>query len=119
MAPEGTFTDIPISNIRRVRLQFFSMLVVFSHEFSRLICVPCSALPQVIAQRLMQSKQTIPHYYLSIDVNMGKVLVLRKELNQVSPGILAWEKPTLFSASCGSVLDCLWQNEIFLMSADS
>ncbi|NXL14195.1 ODP2 dehydrogenase, partial [Setophaga kirtlandii] len=52
-APEGTFTDIPISNIRRV-----------------------------IAQRLMQSKQTIPHYYLSIDVNMGKVLVLRKELNQ-------------------------------------
>uniref|UniRef100_A0A8C3VBZ6 Acetyltransferase component of pyruvate dehydrogenase complex n=1 Tax=Catharus ustulatus TaxID=91951 RepID=A0A8C3VBZ6_CATUS len=54
-APEGTFTDIPISNIRRV-----------------------------IAQRLMQSKQTIPHYYLSIDVNMGKVLVLRKELNQVS-----------------------------------
>uniref|UniRef100_A0A8C3NBD1 Acetyltransferase component of pyruvate dehydrogenase complex n=1 Tax=Geospiza parvula TaxID=87175 RepID=A0A8C3NBD1_GEOPR len=57
-APEGTFTDIPISNIRRV-----------------------------IAQRLMQSKQTIPHYYLSIDVNMGKVLVLRKELNQVSENI--------------------------------
>ncbi|NXY51451.1 ODP2 dehydrogenase, partial [Ceuthmochares aereus] len=53
-APAGTFTDIPISNIRRV-----------------------------IAQRLMLSKQTIPHYYLSIDVNMGEVLVLRKELNQV------------------------------------
>uniref|UniRef100_A0A663LZD1 Acetyltransferase component of pyruvate dehydrogenase complex n=1 Tax=Athene cunicularia TaxID=194338 RepID=A0A663LZD1_ATHCN len=52
-APVGTFTDIPISNIRRV-----------------------------IAQRLMQSKQTIPHYYLSVDVNMGEVLVLRKELNQ-------------------------------------
>ncbi|NXG36818.1 ODP2 dehydrogenase, partial [Dromaius novaehollandiae] len=52
-APVGTFTDIPISNIRRV-----------------------------IAQRLMQSKQTIPHYYLSIDINMGEVLVLRKELNQ-------------------------------------
>ncbi|NXP49356.1 ODP2 dehydrogenase, partial [Heliornis fulica] len=52
-APVGTFTDIPISNIRRV-----------------------------IAQRLMQSKQTIPHYYLSVDINMGEVLVLRKELNQ-------------------------------------
>lgn len=38
---------------------------------------------QVIAQRLMQSKQTIPHYYLSVDVNMGEVLMLRKELNQV------------------------------------
>lgn len=32
----------------------------------------------------MQSKQTIPHYYLSIDVNMDQVLELRKELNAVS-----------------------------------
>ncbi|XP_030361208.1 dihydrolipoyllysine-residue acetyltransferase component of pyruvate dehydrogenase complex, mitochondrial [Strigops habroptila] len=56
-APEGTFTDIPISNIRKV-----------------------------IAQRLLQSKQTIPHYYLSIDINMGEVLVLRKELNQMVSG---------------------------------
>ncbi|XP_030601841.1 dihydrolipoyllysine-residue acetyltransferase component of pyruvate dehydrogenase complex, mitochondrial [Archocentrus centrarchus] len=51
-APTGTFTDIPISSIRKV-----------------------------IAQRLMQSKQTIPHYYLSVDVNMDQVLELRKELN--------------------------------------
>uniref|UniRef100_A0A3Q3XF66 Acetyltransferase component of pyruvate dehydrogenase complex n=1 Tax=Mola mola TaxID=94237 RepID=A0A3Q3XF66_MOLML len=51
-APAGTFTDIPISNIRKV-----------------------------IAQRLMQSKQTIPHYYLSVDVSMDQVLELRKELN--------------------------------------
>ncbi|XP_076836133.1 dihydrolipoyllysine-residue acetyltransferase component of pyruvate dehydrogenase complex, mitochondrial [Brachyhypopomus gauderio] len=50
--PTGTFTDIPISNIRRV-----------------------------IAQRLLQSKQTIPHYYLSVDINMDQVLDLRKELN--------------------------------------
>lgn len=39
---------------------------------------------QVIAQRLMQSKQTIPHYYLSVDVSMDQVLELRKELNAVS-----------------------------------
>uniref|UniRef100_A0AAY4CPQ6 Acetyltransferase component of pyruvate dehydrogenase complex n=1 Tax=Denticeps clupeoides TaxID=299321 RepID=A0AAY4CPQ6_9TELE len=50
--PTGSFTDIPVSNIRRV-----------------------------IAQRLMQSKQTIPHYYLSVDVNMDQVLELRRELN--------------------------------------
>ncbi|XP_048418335.2 dihydrolipoyllysine-residue acetyltransferase component of pyruvate dehydrogenase complex, mitochondrial [Stegostoma tigrinum] len=51
--PTGTFTDIPLSNIRKV-----------------------------IAQRLMQSKQTIPHYYLSIDVNMDNILELRKQLNE-------------------------------------
>ncbi|XP_073513224.1 dihydrolipoyllysine-residue acetyltransferase component of pyruvate dehydrogenase complex, mitochondrial isoform X2 [Phyllobates terribilis] len=53
--PTGVFTDIPISNIRKV-----------------------------IAQRLMQSKQTIPHYYLSIDINLGEILKLRKELNEVT-----------------------------------
>ncbi|XP_030076489.1 dihydrolipoyllysine-residue acetyltransferase component of pyruvate dehydrogenase complex, mitochondrial [Microcaecilia unicolor] len=52
--PTGVFTDIPVTNIRRV-----------------------------IAQRLMLSKQTIPHYYLSIDINMGEILHLRKELNEV------------------------------------
>lgn len=41
-------------------------------------------LLQVIAQRLMQSKQTIPHYYLSVDISMDQVLELRKELNAVS-----------------------------------
>ena len=46
-------------------------------------CIYVSPL-QVIAQRLMQSKQTIPHYYLSVDVNMDQVLELRKELNAVS-----------------------------------
>ncbi|EMP35138.1 Dihydrolipoyllysine-residue acetyltransferase component of pyruvate dehydrogenase complex [Chelonia mydas] len=51
--PSGVFTDIPISNVRRV-----------------------------IAQRLMQSKQTIPHYYLSIDINVEEILALRKELNK-------------------------------------
>lgn len=50
---------------------------------SKLMCMYLS-LPQIIAQRLMQSKQTIPHYYLSVDVNMDQVLELRKELNAVS-----------------------------------
>uniref|UniRef100_A0A7N8WPR4 Acetyltransferase component of pyruvate dehydrogenase complex n=1 Tax=Mastacembelus armatus TaxID=205130 RepID=A0A7N8WPR4_9TELE len=48
---------------------------------SKLKCIYLS-LPQVIAQRLMQSKQTIPHYYLSVDVNMDQVLEIRKELNE-------------------------------------
>ena len=50
---------------------------------------------QVIAQRLMQSKQTIPHYYLSVDVNMGEVLLVRKELNKVKD----LEIPTINSKS--------------------
>ncbi|XP_054476075.1 pyruvate dehydrogenase protein X component, mitochondrial [Anoplopoma fimbria] len=47
----GTFTEIPASNIRRV-----------------------------IAQRLTQSKTTIPHAYASVDCDMAAVMLLRKDL---------------------------------------
>ncbi|KAJ8321937.1 hypothetical protein KUTeg_000408 [Tegillarca granosa] len=38
---------------------------------------------QTIAKRLLESKQTIPHYYLTIDVNVDNVIQLRKELNEI------------------------------------
>ena len=36
---------------------------------------------QIIAARLTESKQKIPHYYLSIDVQVDSLLALRKRLN--------------------------------------
>ncbi|XP_035251908.1 pyruvate dehydrogenase protein X component, mitochondrial [Anguilla anguilla] len=47
----GTFTEVPASNVRRV-----------------------------IAQRLTQSKTTIPHAYATIDCDLGAVLQLRRDL---------------------------------------
>uniref|UniRef100_UPI003AAF82E1 pyruvate dehydrogenase protein X component, mitochondrial n=1 Tax=Centroberyx gerrardi TaxID=166262 RepID=UPI003AAF82E1 len=49
----GTFTEIPASNVRRV-----------------------------IAQRLTQSKTTIPHAYATVDCDMAAVMKLRKNLAQ-------------------------------------
>lgn len=36
---------------------------------------------QVIARRLLESKTTIPHYFLTVEVNMDSIAKLRKELN--------------------------------------
>ncbi|GFR28135.1 dihydrolipoyllysine-residue acetyltransferase component of pyruvate dehydrogenase complex, mitochondrial [Trichonephila clavata] len=47
------------------------------------IDIPMTNIRQVIARRLLQSKQTIPHYYLSLDVNMDRILRLRAELNNM------------------------------------
>ncbi|XP_077452378.1 pyruvate dehydrogenase protein X component, mitochondrial [Stigmatopora argus] len=47
----GTFTELPATNVRRV-----------------------------IAQRLTQSKTTIPHAYASVDCDMAAVMKLRKDL---------------------------------------
>ena len=40
-----------------------------------------SNIRKVIARRLTESKQTVPHYYLTIDIRLDPLLALRKELN--------------------------------------
>ena len=39
--------------------------------------IPVSNMRKVIGSRLTQSKQELPHYYLTVDINMDKVLKLR------------------------------------------
>jgi pyruvate dehydrogenase E2 component (dihydrolipoamide acetyltransferase) len=53
---EGTYTDVALTNIRRV-----------------------------IAQRLQESKRDIPHFYLTVDCEIDKLLKLREELNGRAP----------------------------------
>ncbi|WP_419901569.1 pyruvate dehydrogenase complex dihydrolipoamide acetyltransferase [Kiloniella sp.] len=42
---------------------------------------PLTSMRRVIANRLTESKQTVPHFYLSVDCEMDKLLAFRKELN--------------------------------------
>ena len=42
---------------------------------------PHSSMRRVIARRLTESKQTVPHFYLSIDCTIDELLKVRKELN--------------------------------------
>ncbi len=43
---------------------------------------PLSNMRKVIAKRLSESKQTIPHFYLTVDCNLDKLLKLRTEINE-------------------------------------
>ncbi|XP_054269137.1 dihydrolipoyllysine-residue acetyltransferase component of pyruvate dehydrogenase complex, mitochondrial-like isoform X1 [Macrosteles quadrilineatus] len=44
---------------------------------------PISNIRSVIAKRLLQSKQTIPHYYLTVDINVDEVLKIRTKINSL------------------------------------
>jgi len=48
--------------------------------------VPNSSMRKVIARRLSESKQTVPHFYVSVDVELDALLALRSRLNAASPG---------------------------------
>jgi pyruvate dehydrogenase E2 component (dihydrolipoamide acetyltransferase) len=47
--------------------------------------VPVSQMRKTIARRLSESKFTAPHFYLTMEINMDKVVQARKSLNEVSP----------------------------------
>jgi pyruvate dehydrogenase E2 component (dihydrolipoamide acetyltransferase) len=47
--------------------------------------VPHDGMRRTIAQRLTQSTQTIPHFYLTIDCNIGKLLAAREDINAAAP----------------------------------
>nr|CAH7726884.1 unnamed protein product [Callosobruchus chinensis] len=44
--------------------------------------IPVSGMRATIAKRLLQSKTTVPHYYLTIEVNVDKLLQCRQEFNK-------------------------------------
>ncbi len=47
--------------------------------------VPLDGMRRTIAARLMQAKQTIPHFYLTADLDIGRLLALREEANAAAP----------------------------------
>jgi pyruvate dehydrogenase E2 component (dihydrolipoamide acetyltransferase) len=47
--------------------------------------VPHDGMRKIIAQRLLQAKQTIPHFYLSITCDLENLLAVRERLNAHAP----------------------------------
>jgi pyruvate dehydrogenase E2 component (dihydrolipoamide acetyltransferase) len=57
--------------------------------------IPHDNVRKIIASRLLESKQTIPHYYLNIDTEIDALLELREQINAAAPkdkdGNPAWK----------------------------
>ncbi|MDI7863253.1 pyruvate dehydrogenase complex dihydrolipoamide acetyltransferase [Rhizobiaceae bacterium n13] len=47
--------------------------------------VPHDGMRKTIAKRLVESKQTIPHFYVSVDCELDALLALRTQLNDAAP----------------------------------
>ena len=47
--------------------------------------IPHDGMRKTIARRLLESKQTVPHFYLTLDVELDALLKLRAELNASAP----------------------------------
>ena len=47
--------------------------------------VPHDGMRKTIAKRLVESKQTIPHFYVTVDCELDALLALRAQLNDAAP----------------------------------
>ena len=58
--------------------------------------VPLDGMRSTIARRLVEAKQTIPHFYLVADVTMDALLKIREEANAGAP---LWTSDTVGAES--------------------
>ena len=47
--------------------------------------VPLSGMRQTIARRMIESKQTAPHFYITMEIDMAAAMSLRSQLNALLP----------------------------------
>ncbi|MBS7703495.1 pyruvate dehydrogenase complex dihydrolipoamide acetyltransferase [Chelatococcus asaccharovorans] len=47
--------------------------------------VPHDQMRKIIARRLVESKQTVPHFYLTVDCELDALLALREQINKAAP----------------------------------
>ena len=65
---------------------------------------PLSSMRKIIAQRLQLAKQTIPHFYLTVDCQIDALLDLRKRLNDKADGAFKLSVNDLVIKICGLAL---------------
>jgi len=75
-APVSTLSIAPTLSDQQVR----ALYEEGSYDF-----VPHDGMRRTIAQRLTASTQTIPHFYLTIDCDIGKLVAAREEINATAP----------------------------------
>jgi pyruvate dehydrogenase E2 component (dihydrolipoamide acetyltransferase) len=90
--------------------------------------IPNSSIRKVIAKRLLESKQTVPHFYLTVNIELDALLELRAKLNATSPkdgpGAFKLSVNDLIIKACGVALrrhpnvNASWTDEAILQYDD-
>src|SRR6266852_2669334 len=75
-APSGTPAIAPAMSDKQV----LALFEPGSYEV-----IPHDGMRRTIAQRLTASIQTVPHFYLTMDCDIGKLLAAREEINTAAP----------------------------------
>ncbi len=77
--PKGRIVKIDIDNYLNINNKLTN---ISSIKTKKNITKKNSSMRKVIADRLSTSKKEVPHFYLSIDCNVGQLITAREEINR-------------------------------------
>jgi pyruvate dehydrogenase E2 component (dihydrolipoamide acetyltransferase) len=80
MAPAGTMTPGAAIQLAMSDQQIRALYEEGSYDV-----IPHDGMRRTIAQRLTASTQTVPHFFLTMDCDIGKLLAAREEINTSAP----------------------------------
>ena len=95
--PEGS---VLIADIRRAK-QKPALEPAAAQQVSRV--VPLSPMRRIVGERMVQSKQSAPHFYISVDIDMTVVVQTRNRLKESGEGAVPSINDFILSA-CARVL---------------
>lgn len=76
--PGGRIVKADIDNFDQQKNSHRGIITRHPEEYK---LVPNSNMRKIIAKRLVESKQTVPHFYLSIECQMDLVITVREQIN--------------------------------------
>ncbi|MEI7668542.1 MAG: pyruvate dehydrogenase complex dihydrolipoamide acetyltransferase [Pseudomonadota bacterium] len=68
------------------------------------VTIPNNNMRRVIAKRLTESKQYVPHFYLSVSIELDKLLEIRKELNSEAELLAGKESKPAYKLSVNDLV---------------
>ncbi|WP_282374912.1 pyruvate dehydrogenase complex dihydrolipoamide acetyltransferase [Pseudomonas sp. PS01302] len=83
--PNGRILKADVESAKPVAAQQASTAAPASSISASFDEIPHSGMRKTIAKRLAESKATVPHFYLSVECRMEKLLALRQQVNETAP----------------------------------
>lgn len=80
--PRGRIIKADLENVSASSVPMQNVGLVGGSMEPEYVDLPVSGMRKVIAKRLTESKQTIPHFYLTIECNIDALLALRQKINE-------------------------------------
>jgi pyruvate dehydrogenase E2 component (dihydrolipoamide acetyltransferase) len=93
--------DVEHGQTKALPLPSSALLTGYEPEYE---VMPISNIRKVIAKRLVEAKQTIPHFYLTVDCEIDALLKARKQMNESQEGVLKLSVNDFVIKACGMAL---------------